>query len=319
MPIYDSAISRSEAQALMPEDIQRAIWKNVPQQSAALSLFSSRRLSRGQQRVPVLSLLPLAYFVNGDTGLKQTTEVAWANKFLDVEELAVIVPIPDSVLADAEYGLWDEIQPLIEEAIGRTLDAAVFFGTDKPASWPTAIVPAAVAAGNVSVEGTSTTAQGGIAGDFSDLFGKVEGDGYDVNGVIAHRIMRAKLRNNRDTQGRKLDEAQARMGVGMDTIYGVDVKYPMRGQWPTTASSALAVAGDFSRGIIGIRQDITMTKTNVGVIQDNTGAIIHNLFQQDMTALRVVFRVAFQVANPINYDQPTEAQRYPFGVLNRPA
>lgn len=316
---YNNQVARSEAVALMPEDVQRSIWKNVPQQSAALSLFSSRRLSRGQQRVPVLSLLPLAYFVNGDIGLKQTTEANWANKYLDVEEIAVIVPIPDSVLADAEYGLWDEIQPLIEEAIGRTLDAAVFFGTDKPASWPAAIVPAATAAGNVFVEGTSTVAQGGIAGDFSGLFGKIEEDGYDVSGVIAHRVLRSKLRNTRDTQGRKLDETQSRMGVSMDSIYGVDVKYPMRGQWPTAASSSLAVAGDFSRGIIGLRQDITMTKTNVGVIQDNTGAIVYNLFQQDMTALRVVFRVAFQVANPINHDKPTEAERYPFGVLNRPA
>lgn len=315
---YNNAILRGEAQALIPEDVQRAIWKNVPQQSAALSLFQSRRLSRNQQRVPVLSLLPTAYFVNGDTGLKQTTEANWANKYLDVEEIAVIVPIPDSILADTEYDLWDEIQPLIEEAIGRTLDAAVFFGVDKPASWPAAIVTAAAAAGNASVEGTASAANGGIAGDFSDLYSKIEQDGYDVNGVIAHRVLRGKLRNHRDTQGRKQDETQARQ-VGMDSIYGVDVKYPMRGQWPTAASSALAVAGDFSRGIIGIRQDITIMKTNVGVIQDNTGAIIYNLFQQDMTALRVVFRVAWQVANAINYDQPTESARYPFGVLNRPA
>jgi hypothetical protein len=33
--------------------------------------------------------------------------------------------------------------------------------------------------------------------------------------------------------------------------------------------------------------------------------------QQDMQAMRVTFRVGFEVANPINYDQPTEGQPLP--------
>jgi hypothetical protein len=37
-----------------------------------------------------------------------------------------------------------------------------------------------------------------------------------------------------------------------------------------------------------------------------------------MVALRVVFRVGWQVANVINYDQPTDANRYPAGVLRAP-
>ncbi|NLV74050.1 MAG: hypothetical protein GXY52_05140, partial [Chloroflexi bacterium] len=40
--------------------------------------------------------LPTAYFVDGETGLKQTTKVEWANVMLSAEELAVIVPVPQS-------------------------------------------------------------------------------------------------------------------------------------------------------------------------------------------------------------------------------
>lgn len=152
---YDNIISRTDAAALIPEDVSREIWKNVPAMSAAMTLFRQRTLARNQQRVPVLSALPTAYFVNGDTGLKQTTEVNWANKYFNVEEIACIVPIPENVLDDTDYDVWAEIRPLIEEAIGRTLDAAVFFGTNKPASWDNAIVPSAVTAGNVVARGTN--------------------------------------------------------------------------------------------------------------------------------------------------------------------
>jgi hypothetical protein len=34
-----------------------------------------------------------------------------------------------------------------------------------------------------------------------------------------------------------------------------------------------------------------------------------------MVAMRVVARYAFQVPNPLSRIQPTEANRYPFGVL----
>jgi hypothetical protein len=79
------------------------------------------------------------------------------------------------------------------------------------------------------------------------------------------------------------------------------------------------IAGDWSQGILGVRQDITYKILDQAVIQDNTGAIIYNLAQQDMVAMRVVARYAFQVSNTINYDQPVEAQRSPWGVLLSPA
>lgn len=310
---YDNIVSRTDAEALIPEDVQREVMQRVTEDSAALSLFRSRTLSRGQQRIPVKSVLPTAYFVNGDTGLKQTTEVNWDNVYLNVEEIATIVPVPEAVLDDADYDLWDEIEPDLREAVGRALDAAIFFGTNKPASWPTDIVSAAVAAGNVVARGTNAAAAGGISGDLSDLFGTIESDGFDVNGAIATRSMKGRLRNVRDANGVKLAE------VTPEEVYGQAVRYPMRGLWPTGLSAAEVIAGDFTQGVIGVRKELEAKVLDQAVIQDNTGAIIYNLAQQDMIALRVVARFAFAVPNPANFDQPTEANRYPFGVLRSPA
>jgi HK97 family phage major capsid protein len=307
---FSNVISRTKDQALVPEVISNDILKGLNNESVAMQLFRKIPMSTNQTRMPVLSALPTAYFINGDTGIKQTTEMAWTNKYLNVEELAAIIPIPENVLDDTKYDVWGAIKPMIEEAMARALDAAILFGVNKPSSWPTEIVTAAVSAGNVTTRGTRTAAQGGLAGDISDLFGTVEADGYDVSGIVANRSYRGLLRSVRSTQGMLLPE------VGTTDAYGVTITYPMRGLWPSGSGVAEMLAGDFTQGILGTRTDITYKLLDQAVIQDNTGAIQFNLAQQDMVAMRVTMRVAFQVANTLNYDQPIDANRYPFGVMH---
>jgi HK97 family phage major capsid protein len=306
---YNDVISRTDAQALVPEEVAALISIGVTEQSAALQRFRHVPISRNQQRIPVIASLPTAYFVNGDTGLKQTTDIAWSNKYLNVEEIAAIIPIPEAVLDDTSYDIWGAVKPLAVEAIARVLDAAIFFGTNKPASWPVDIVTAATAAGNSYVRGTNAAAAGGVQADISGLFRLVELDGFDVNGMIAERNYKGLLRNARDTTGQLI----------ADPTYGAGVTYPMRGLWPTAVSTAELIAGDFTEGIVGVRQDISYKLLTEAVITDGAGLVIYNLAQQDMVALRVVARYAWQVANVLNRDQAVEANRYPFAVMLAPA
>lgn len=310
---YNNVISRTDAAALIPEEYSAMILQGAVEQSAALRLFRNVPMSRAQQRMPVMSALPTAYFVNGDTGLKQTTEVAWANKYLNVEEIAAIVPIPEAVLDDTGFDVWGTMQPLLVEAVGRALDNAIFFGVDKPATWPDAIATAAVAAGNTATRGTNAAGAGGYIADIEGALAALEADGYDLTGVLANRSVRARLRSARNTQGDRYE------GVTTTAFEDAPIVYPMRGLWPTGLNAVEAILGDFSQGMVGIRQDVTYKILDQAPITDNTGAIIYNLAQQDMIALRVVARYAFQVANPINRDQATEASRYPFSVVRSPA
>jgi HK97 family phage major capsid protein len=308
---YNNLIDRSDAGSLIPEDASREIIKASIDQSAVLTTFRRATMSRKQQRIPALSAFPTAYFVDGDTGLKQTTDVAWANKYLNAEELAAIVPIPEAVLDDADFDIWGEVRPLLAEAIGRAVDAAVFFGTNAPASWPTAILTSAIAAGNAVTYGTNLAAAGGVAADISDTMSLVEADGFDVNGFIARREMRGLLRKARSSDGQKL------LDVDTNMMEGSPVTYAMRGQWPAIAGAGAArlFAGDWTQFMCAVRQDLTWKILDQAVIQDGTGAIIYNLAQQDMVALRVVFRVAWQVANPITHEAVADANRYPAAVL----
>ena len=113
-----NVIDRSRAEALIREQVVSTIFQDAPKQSVVM------QLGRKQTRIPVLSMLPLAYWVNGDTGYKQTSRQAWENVYLTAGELAVIVPIPEAVLADAEFDILGEVTPRVNEAIGLRVDQA---------------------------------------------------------------------------------------------------------------------------------------------------------------------------------------------------
>lgn len=310
---YNSQITRTDAGALIPEEVSREIIQAVPEQSAVMRM--ARRLpnmTRSQLRLPVLSGLITASFVTGDTGLKQTSEVAWQNKYINAAELAVIVPIPEAVLDDADYDVWGEVRPRIVEAFGKAFDAAVLYGTNKPSDWPAGLVTGATAASQAVTLGTGADLYDDIMG-VNGVVAKVEEDGFMATGHIAALALRAKLRALRDG-GTGLPifnrTPQAATPYELD---GVPVDFPKNGA--VDSAQSLLVSGDWTQLVYSIRQDVTYKVLTEAVIQDAGGTIQYNLAQQDMVALRVVMRLGWQLPNPINNVNQVEATRYPFAVL----
>jgi len=321
-----SYIPRSGTEALMPEEFQREIIQGVPEMSSVMSLGKKAPdMSRQQRRLPVLSVLPTAYFVSpgptvrtdaSDINFKQTTRMLWENKYLDAEELAVIVPIPENVLDDSDYDIWGEVKPKLLEAFGLTFDQAVFYGTNAPAIWPDNLVSAATAVGNYVPLGTNGDLYDDIMGE-DGVIATVEEDGFMVNGHVAAMNMRGKLRGLRDSDGNPIFKALSREGVQGKTRYELDgeiMTFPRNGS--VNAANSLLISGDWSQLIYAMRKDVTWKILTEAVIQDPiTGEIVYNLPQMDMVAIRAVMRLAWQVPNPINRLQPDEDERYPFGVL----
>lgn len=314
---FNNLTSRTDAEALIPEEVSRRMLGKATEESATLALFRRIPVSRNQIRFPILSALPVAYWVTGDTGLKQTTEMAWDNKYLNIEEIATIMPVPENVAADVEINIWDNAEPYIVEAFYRALDSAVFFGTNAPASFPTNVLASIVAASNTVTEAAATAAQGGYFGDVDNLISAVEEDGFDVTGFVASRAARRKFRAARNTLGDRLDAG--RLSGDLTSLDGSPIAYPMRGLWATSGGSGTNVrmfAGDWANQfVVAVREDITFKLLDQAVIQDNTGAIVYNLAQQDMVAMRVKFRVGWQVGNTLNNDNPDAGSRYPAAAL----
>ena len=306
---FNDMITRTGAEALIPVQESSQIIQGITEESAVLKLAKRLpNMSSKTLKMPVLSSLPYAYFVDGDTGMKQTTKVDWGNKVITAEEIAVIVPVADSILADAEYDIWAQIRPLVVQAFGQVIDNAILYGTDKPASWLDGIVTTATSKGNA----VTATSDG-----FKDIMGAgglislVEEDGFMVNGYMGSLQSRAHLRGITDQHGQPL----FRNGMTGGTTYTLDgqpIVFPRNGSM--NADSPLLIAGDWSQLVYAMRQDMTVTKSNQAVITDSTGKVVYNLYQQDMTALRFVMRLGWQLPNPINAlgaENP-----FPFAVLN---
>lgn len=318
MPPVD--IDRSDAQALIPEDVASEIIQNVTQGSVVMQLATKLpNMSRKQRRIPIISALPVAYFVNGDKGQKQTTEVKWANKFIDAEEIAVIIPVPEAVIDDADYDIWGECRPLVEQAFMAKFDRTVMHGGG-PASWPAGIVPGAVTATqtvDISAAPVGQDYYDQILGE-GGIFGKVEEDGYNVNGAVAALGMRARLRGLRDANKqpifmRSMNNGQNVQGATRYELDGSPIFFPENGAIDSAA--AQLVVGDWKQIVFSIRQDLTFKILTEAVIQDEAGNIVYNLAQQDMVALRCVMRLGWQLPNPVNMVNQNDATRYPFAAL----
>lgn len=290
-----SIISREQAEALIREQVVPEIFQKAPEQSVFMGLAKKLpNMTSKQTRIRVLDLLPVAYWVNGDTGMKQTTEQAWDNVFLTAAELAVIVPIPEAVLDDAEFDIMGEVTPRVVEAIGKRVDEAVIFDKGRPAEWGAGIITRARQAGN-NVTGSGTDLYAALLAE-GGVFSKVEEYGYAVSGVVASMGMRAKLRGLRDDNGQPIYNTNMQ-GATSYALDGAPMYYPANGSFDKTM--AQLIAGDFSQAVYAIRQDITVKILDQGVIQDpNTKEIVYNLAQQDMIALRVVFRLGWALPNP---------------------
>jgi len=319
---FNNLISRTDAAALIPEDASTEILKSLPETSIVMQL--ARRLtdmSVKQRRLPVMNALATAYFVSGDNGLKQTSEVNWSNKYIEAEELAVIVPIPEAVLEDSAFDIWGEVQPTLVEAFGIAIDQAVLYGTNIPASWTTnlgaaGLVALSTAAGNTVSAAAYTDLYeallGETAGGVAGSLGKLEEDGYMATGHVADTSMKRKLRNVRSTVGDPIFRTNMQDSTRYD-LDGSPIYFPTNGA--ISAATALVVSGQWNQLVFAMRQDITYKILDQAVIQDAAGNTIYNLAQQDMVALRAVMRLGFALPNPINRMQPTAASRAPFAVL----
>lgn len=295
-------ITKRNAEALFSVDEVNDIVQGVIKESAVLKMFTQLpNMTSGAMRMRVLDGLPMAYWVGStNNGRKNLTEMAWANKYIVPEELAVIVPIKEDVLDDASVDIWAQVRPRLVEAIGKKIDQAILVGVDKPAGFRADLLTSILNAGAYVAQGSGT-----LYSAINDAMVKVEESGYNPTGIIGGVDVKGKFRMMLDTSGQPIK------GTEIDEL---PKAYIDNGAWDKT--KAQMIVGDFTQAVYSIRQDITYKLLTEAVIQDpSDGTIKYNLAQEDMVALRVVMRLGWEIPNPINALQPDESVRFPFAAI----
>lgn len=305
MPTFDSVAKRENVP--VPEQVAKDVIKDMTRDSVILANARRVPMSTKTYKQPVLAELPDAYWVNGDTGLKQTSVPTWKDVVMTAEELAVLVPIPDALVDDSSIPLWSEVKPLLTEAIGRKLDLAALWGDDKPTSWPTAIVPAATAASQ------TVNATADLTADVAQLGKALAKAGYAATGFLCEPGFNWQLVSLRGQDGHPI-YTPSLVENQPDRLYGRTLTEVLNGAWKATSPKAThLIALDWKKIAVGIRQDFTFSLFDQMVISDADGKVIFNAAQQDAKVMRLVFRVGFQVAQPAT--RVGSGAAYPAAVL----
>src|SRR5687767_2617200 len=99
-------ITREDAAAIIGEQKVSDIVQPATESSVVLGSFRTIPMSKKVLRQPMLASLPDAHFVGESStdpsGVKPTTGMDWTDKTMTAEEIAVIVPIHENILDDAD-------------------------------------------------------------------------------------------------------------------------------------------------------------------------------------------------------------------------
>jgi HK97 family phage major capsid protein len=275
-------INRSDVSTLIEDAYSQVLLQAATAGSQALQAFPTVNLGTKTTNMPMLAALPQAGWVTeqaeDSSGTKPTSEVRWKNATMVVEEIAVIVPVHEDVLADATTDVLSEVSALAGQAIGQKLDQAIIWGVGKPASWTSAALYSAASTASQTqaiTSGAANTAD--IVGAVNTSSKTLAGLGLLPDTLLANLTFRYEIANIRDSQGQPIfrDESFA----------GYNTSFSQNGTWDNSRAKCLIV--DSSRVRVGIRQDITVKFLD----QATVGGV--NLAEKDMVALRFKARYGY--------------------------
>lgn len=275
---------KDQLSGVVPTDIATTMVEEILHGSCVLPLANVHQMKAPKETFNVWADKPGAYFVNEGEAIPVTT-AKMIHPTMEAKKMAVLLTITKEKLNDTVIDVFSELRPQIVEAIYRTLDDEILNGTK--GVFGKNILGVINTNSAKVVKGTNST----IDLDVSDAMAVVEAKDYEPNGFLAPVSMKNTLRKLRDANGNQLMAP----GVGGSEFYGLPIEFASNGALKD--EKANVIVADWNKLLVGILQDMEFSVSTDATIVDGDNTL--NLFQQDLVALKVTFRVA---ALPIKED-----------------
>lgn len=281
---------------LLPENFGPTLERGIARVGAVASLAKVRQVAAHRERYAEYVGRPVAAFV-AEGAAKGATGAEFAEVTLDIKKIAAIVMYTEELLQDAREDPTQLVNSDVRAAFADLIDAHALGRT-----------ASGVVTGQFNSELSETTQEqevvtttDGLALAISAAMNTIEQNGYVPNGIILANDGRAHLRNARGPGDNAATPIYTQgFQQAPDQLYGLPIRYSTNLQTiggATAADRVVGIVGDFSHAILGIRNDIRVSASNQATI--DVAGTLHNLFQQNKTAVRWEMRVGF-VAHDLN-------------------
>ncbi len=274
---------------LFRDDFGELLINAINTESVAMQLGRVDRLSGRREVFAVDAGDPTVDFV-AESGDKPVTGAEFTTLTLNVKKLAAIVLYTQEMLEDAIYDPRVLINRRLAQKFALKIDAHALGMEDGAAI---------VSQFDSELTASSQTEELGTTGDafalaVSNAIEKVEANGYNATGVVAARDIKAHVRNARAAVETSTPIYTTGYTREADTMYGLTMGYTKNlDAFPAGAGKVVAVVGDFSHAIFGLRKDLTMDMSDQATV--SVGGTPRNLWQKNEVATRWEMRVGFVV------------------------
>ncbi|MFR4583218.1 phage major capsid protein [Clostridium cadaveris] len=271
----DTTFLKDNLSGTVPIEISKEIIKNIKDRASMLNVCKLESMASDKKTLPRLSDSGSATWVNEGEAIG-TTVPKFDYPQLKAKKLAIIIPITKEKINDSVTAVLNEVKQAIADSFAAAIDKATIFGTDSP--FDTNLITA--------IGTQKITATANFDTDLSNAMGLVEDNKYNCSnvlmGVNQKKVLRA-LANDNKYKG----------SITLNSVYETPIEFVR----DFDATKALAITGDFSKAVIGTREDITYEILKEATIKNSDQTTL-NLAQQDMIAVKATMRLGFVVVDP---------------------
>ena len=285
---------------IVPEEWSAEVVRVVEDFGLVAKLARRYPMRYDTLRIPRLGSSVTATYV-GELGVIPATQPVFEEIVLLTKTLAGITGMSNELLQDANVDVVNLLTDLFAEAIAGELDEQGLVGTGAPF---TGILNAAGT--NVVVSSGATFALAATADDCRDLISEVKPWSLQGGAFIMHRTIWSIIQKSKSSTGGDyfasaanpiLTPNGATQGfpsavVGTLWGYPVYLSDKMPDITASAASTKFIIFGNLKHLYLGMRKDISVAISDSATVDGN------NLFEQNMSAVRVLTRNAVAVGLP---------------------